>query len=526
MRHVMRRFKQRSEARIDQNGGGQADPRGQQAKKQPLTNNLDHNVRMLQECYSQCADAVFRRFKIGGTLSAVLLYLDGFVDKEQIGEFVLAPLMQSSLSISDGIPSLIEAMLPVTEVKLLTTLAECDEHILQGKPVLLIEGERQAVSLGVTKLEKRNIEEPQAESIVRGPREGFTETLSVNLTLIRRKIRSSKLKMHALHLGDYTNTEVILSYIEGIADPKLVEEVKSRINRIKIDSVLETSYIEELIEDQPYSPFPQSLATERPDVAAAYLLEGRIVLIVAGTPFVLIVPITLFALLQSPGDYYDRYLYSTPIRWLRYVFLGISMLLPSLYVAILSYHQEMLPAALYFSIASSREGIPFPAIVEALIMEIAFEALREAGVRLPKQVGSAVSIVGALVIGQAAVAAGIVSSPMVMVVALTGIASFMVPYYAIGFSFRLLRFPIMLLAGMLGLLGVIMGIIAIAIHLCSLRSFGVPYMAPLAPVVSKDMKDVLVRAPWWRMLTRPRIAGRMNEYREAANLKPSRKKPE
>ena len=244
------------------------------------------------------------------------------------------------------------------------------------------------------------------------------------------------------------------------------------------------------------------------------------VILVDGTPFVLVAPITFFSLLQSPEDYYQRYLISSVIRILRFVFMVFSLVLPSLYVAVLTYHQEMVPTNLLISAASSRESVPFPALVEALMMEITFEALREAGVRLPKQVGAAVSIVGALVIGQAAVQAGLISAPMIIVVAITGIASFMVPHYSQGISLRMLRFPIMLLAGSLGLLGIMLGVITIVVHLCTLRSFGVPYLSPIAPLKDRELKDTLIRAPWWKMNTRPRLTGEFNPTRQSSGQKP------
>jgi spore germination protein KA len=224
--------------------------------------------------------------------------------------------------------------------------------------------------------------------------------------------------------------------------------------------------------------------------------------------------------MQSPEDYYTRFLYSTAIRWLRYFFIASSLLLPSLYVALISYHQEMIPTSLLITIASSRDRVPFPALVEALLMEIMFEILREAGVRLPKQVGSAVSIVGALVIGQAAVSAGLVSPPMVMVVSITGITSFATPRFTAALAFRLLRFPIILLAGTMGFIGIILGIIVIVVHLCTLRSFGVPYLAPLVTAQAAELKDVIIRAPWWKMDRRPHFTGKHNEYRTRPDLKP------
>lgn len=306
----------------------------------------------------------------------------------------------------------------------------------------------------------------------------------------------------------------------GIAAPELVEEVMSRLRRIENDGLLASAYIEELIEDNPASPFPQVLSTERPDVASAYLLEGHVVIIADGTPSVLIAPVTFFSLLQSPEDYYERYVVGSAIRWLRYLFFAISLLGPSLYVAVLSFHQEMIPTTLLLTVAQSREQVPFPALVEAVLMESMFEALREAGARLPKQIGSAVSIVGALVIGQAAIAAGIVSAPMVMVVAITGIASFMAPRFTVGIAIRLLRFPMMFLAGFLGFLGLILGIIVILNHLLTLRSFGVPYLSPLAPMKSRELKDVLLRVPRWMANTRPHLTGEWNPYRQAPGQRP------
>jgi spore germination protein KA len=235
---------------------------------------------------------------------------------------------------------------------------------------------------------------------------------------------------------------------------------------------------------------------------------------------VLIAPTTFFSLLQSPEDYYERYVVGTAIRWLRYLFFSISLLGPSFYIAVITFHQEMIPNALLLTMARSREQIPFPALIEALLMESMFEALREAGARLPKQIGTAVSIVGALVIGQAAIAAGIVSSPMVMVVAITGVASFMAPRFTVGISVRLLRFPMMLLAGFLGLLGLIMGIIAILNHMFQLRSFGVPYMSPVAPMQNRSLNDVLWRAPRWMMTHRPHMTGAWNPVRQPSDQRP------
>jgi spore germination protein KA len=485
----------------------------------PLSESLDSNLSVLQSAFENCSDVVLHSFRIGGKTSAVLVYIDGLSNMELLDQHVLLPLMNNDCP-TENEGQYVKEMINVSQTMEVNTFAELILQVSSGNPVILHESNRMGIAIGLAKWEQRGIDEPMAESVVRGPREGFTETLVINTSMLRRKIKSHRFKMESVLVGRYTQTKVVIAYIDGIANPDLIEEAGKRIRRIEIDGVLESNYIEEMIEDNPFSPFPQLSTTERPDVASGALLEGRVLIMVEGSPFALIAPTTIFALLQSPEDYYQRYMIGSVIRWLRYFFVGVALLAPSLYVAVVTFHQEMIPSNLLLTLVKSREEIPFPALVEALLMEITFEGLREAGVRLPKQVGAAVSIVGALVIGQAATAAGLVSSPMVMVVAITGIASFMIPQYSAGIALRLLRFPIMLLAGMLGLLGLMIGFILIYVHLCSLRSFGVPYLSPIAPMKSRDMKDVLMRAPHWMMRTRPSLNGEINKHRQPAGQRP------
>lgn len=467
-------------------------------RPQPLSTDLMENERSLRSIYTDCTDVTFHSFQINHHTDAMLVFHSALCDSEQLDQLVLAPLLNSFPADLAVNVRLLTNVVPLSKAVHIESLNLAEAAINNGSALLLINGCHAAVSYGLQKYEQRSVEEPGAESTVRGPREGFTESISVNIALIRKRMKSSKLKILNMTIGELTATDIGLIYLEGMIDPDILAEVKRRLAEIETDSVLESKYIEEWISDEPYSPFPQLLSTERPDVVCANLLEGRFALIIDGTPFVLVAPITMVSMLQSPEDYYQHFWMSTFIRWLRYTFFLLSLLLPSFYIAITTYHQEMLPTVLLLSIAKAREEIPFPALIEALIMEIAFEALREAGVRLPKQVGAAVSIVGALIIGQAATSAGIVSAPMVIVVAATGIASFMIPRYSAGIASRLLRFPIMILAGTLGLIGLMLGIILIIIHLCGLRSFGVPYLSPLAPASSGLLKDVLWRSPIWR----------------------------
>ncbi|GIN96722.1 spore germination protein [Siminovitchia terrae] len=490
--------------------------------QEPLRKSFKENVEAFQSIYKDCWDIVFREFRIFGSIRGMIIYIDGISDMDLLDECVLYPLIQKEGIGEPHQPKLelIENTISISNIKQVSLVADCIESISSGSPILLIEGERTAISLSLPKFEIRGIEEPQSEKVIRGPREGFIESLQVNTSMLRRMIKSPALKMKTINIGEYTKTGIVLAYIEGIASPTLVEEFENRLQRIEIDGVLASDYVEEMIEDNPYSPFPQILSTERPDVVSAHLLEGRAAILTDGTPFAMIAPVSFFSMLQAPDDYYERYFVGTIIRWLRYVFIAISLFLPSLYVAVTTFHQEMIPDPLLLSIAAARESVPYPALVEVILMELMLEALREAGIRLPNQVGAAVSIVGALVIGQAAVQAGLVSAPMVIVVATTGIASFLIPRYILGYSIRFLRFPLVFLAGFLGLLGIMLGFLVIIVHLCTLRSFGEPYMQPLAPLKKRELKDVLWRSPFWMMDTRPHFDGDANLYRQAPDQKP------
>lgn len=499
-------------------------------EENPLSPNLEQNIQRLKEIFDSCSDVVFREFKIGTErpIRALLLYIDGLSEKSMLTDNVLKSLMLDingthvGAELNPGsvfriIENQIVTLLEVKQTGELTELVNC---VLCGDAVLLFDGEPRALVAGAVGWEARSVSEPETETVVRGPRDGFTESLRTNTSLLRRRIKTSRMKMETMQVGLLTKTEVVIVYIKGIANDKVVEEVRRRLKDIKIDGILESGYIEELIEDAPYSPFPQVAVTERPDKVAGGLLEGQVAILVDTTPFVLIVPVTFYQLMQASEDYYNRYPFVTAVRLLRFFSLNVALLLPSLYIAIATFHQEMLPTPLLISIAGAREGVPFPAFVEALLMEFTFEVLREAGIRLPRPVGQAVSIVGALVIGEAAVTAGLVSPAMVIVVSLTAIASFTIPNAAASFAIRILRFPMMALAAVLGLFGVMVGLMAVLIHLCALRSFGVPYLSPIAPTSWGDLKDVLVRTPWWATINRPRLIAVKEPVRQDGNLKP------
>lgn len=489
---------------------------------------LDVNVNILRSIMAGNSDFVIREFNIGPNkdISAAVAYIDGLTNSDMVHKTILSPMMLNKTMFGNGpgggIPfdQVMNNLLTAADVQVVEDYNTIVDGMLSGGAVVFINAHVQCFLVSLVGYERRSISEPITEGLVRGPREGFTENLRTNTSLLRRRLKSPNLIFESITVGRVTNTKLAISYVRGLCDPTLVEEVKKRLSRIKIDSVMESSYIEEMIEDSPYSPFPQVQHTERPDKVAESLMAGRVAIFTDNTPFVLVVPGEFVTYIQSPEDYYERYFFASFVRLLRYFALGMSLLLPSLYIAIITYHQEMIPTPLLISIAASREGVPFPALVEALIMEISFEALREAGLRLPRPVGQAISIVGALVVGEAAVSAGIVSPLMVIVVAITGIASFVNPSFSMAMSTRLLRFPLMLLAGTLGLFGVMVGLLVILVHMAGLRSFGVPYLAPFTPFNKEGMKDALIRAPWWALQNRPQQLSKDNPYRMKPDLKP------
>lgn len=491
------------------------------SEKRPADSSLEKNKKVLEQVFNNCFDIRCREFELGTAppVNLMIVYLDGMVSTADIHVSTLNRLMllnglMEEVAPGDTLNLIKNKLLTIAEVKEEDDLIKIVDEVLSGSAALFIDGEPTVLLLGTKGWESRALAEPESEPVVRGPREGFTENLLTNIVLVRRRIKTSRLKVESMQIGALSKTVLGIMYIEGIANSKVIDEVKKRLEKIKTDAILESGYIEEFIQDEWKTPFPTVLSTERPDRVAGHLLEGHVVILIDTTPFALIVPVTFFHFLFAAEDYYASYQVSTFIRLLRLLAVNIALLLPSAYIAVVTFHQEMIPTPLLINIARAREGVPFPAFVEAFIMEATFELLREAGVRLPRQVGQAVSIVGALVIGQAAVTAGLISPAMVIVVALTAIASFSIPNYSGAIALRILRFPIMILAASLGLFGIMAGLMALLIHLCSLRSFGVPYIGPVAPLVRSDLKDFVLRAPRWAMFTRPRTVGYKEPQRQ------------
>lgn len=510
IRHLFSLARRRLHTNPVQTQGGQENLR--------LGTDLRTNIQTIKNALGDSPDIVIREWHSGdkSTIEAAVIYASGLADVKLVNQFIIEPLLAQDRA-GTTVHDVKQLQLPVGEILDTVYLDLLLTGVLSGDTAYLRHGDNRGYLIASKGWEDRGIQEPSSQTVIRGPKDGFSETIATNIALIRRKIKDTNLRFENFQIGRVTKTTVSIAYIDGIAIDRVVQEVRDRIGSIRIDGILESGYIEELIQDTTFTPFPTVYNTERPDVIAAGLLEGRVAILVDGTPFTLLVPAIFPQFFQAAEDYYQRSDISTLLRLLRYIALAIALLGPSLYIAITTFHHDMLPPQLLVSLSAQREGIPFPAFIEALLMELTFELLREAGVRLPRAVGQAISIVGALVIGQTAVQAGIVSAAMVIVVSVTAIASFTIPAYNMAIPIRMLRFGMMGLAATFGLFGVIAGIIGIVQHLCHLRSFGVPYMSPFGPVVEGDRKDAVVRVPWWAMISRPRSLSRQNPIREAPN---------
>ncbi|MHC0038189.1 spore germination protein [Pseudoneobacillus sp. C159] len=472
-----------------------------------LGRNLMENKNSLQEIFGNSFDFTVSEIKFSNK-KGYMIYLQSMVNPNEINDRIVQKINElnqaNKIIITDAdLVSVKDDFFSGLLMRISNEYRRLISDLLNGNVLILIDRHQQALSISIEGVETRSIQEPSTQTIIRGPKDAFTESLSTNMSLLRRRIKNPKLQFENYVLGTDTRTMVVLAYLGGVVNKGIVEEARKRINAIEVNAVLDSGNIEEVITDHSYTPFPLTFNTERPDVIAAGILEGKIGIIVDGSPFVLLIPAVLTDFFQSSEDYYQPYFMSSFIRIIRYISFMISLILPAIYVSIVTYHHELIPTELLISIQAQREGVPFPAVIEILIMEITFEILREAGVRMPRAVGQTVSIVGALVIGQAAVEAGLVSNVLVIVVAFTAIASFVSPIYNFSISTRLLRFVLVFAAALCGLYGILLFLIFMVAHLVSLRSFGVPYLSPVAPFIVEDQKDVFVRFPAWSNKIRP-----------------------
>ncbi|MCY6369060.1 spore germination protein [Clostridium ganghwense] len=470
---------------------------GYNIHKTPITGNLIEDTKYFKDIFKDDDNTIFRLFRNkNSSINCCIIFENHIVDKEMINENIIQPIMKSYLykDTDNKIDFLMNKVVINCDVRISCDEEEIINSMLYGDTIIFCDGSYGAMIANTKDWKVRNIKEPEGESVVRGSREGFNESIDTNISLIRRKINSPELKFKYKEVGKITKTKICICYIDNLVSKQILEDLNSRLDKIKIDGILESGYIEEKIKDHPHSIFHTIGNTERPDVVAAKLLEGRIALICDGTPSVLTIPFIFTEYFQSSEDYNNNFVYGSFNRILRISGFILATSVPAVYVALVTFHQELIPRELLLSIASSRKGVPFPTIIEAILMITVFEILREAGTRLPKNIGQAISIVGALVLGEAAVSAGFVSAPMVIVVSITAISKFSVPKMAV--VIMVIKNIFLLLAGFLGLYGYIYGMIGLSLYLFSMKSFGVEYMLKVGSINKEDLKDLGIRVPW------------------------------
>ncbi len=497
----------------------------------PVSEDLKRNLDHVRSILAASDDIVFRNIDIATPkpTQGTLIYIDNLIDQELLETSIILPLTEDIRSrilarknhYLHDIEKVINNILHTGDITYYEDHIQVIDEILAGNCILFINGYGKAVGLNIARADSKEDAEPKTERIVKGPQQGFVEDIFNNVRIVRKKIKSPNLIIKGIKIGRETKSDIKVVYLKNIADPSIVEELFSRLNRIDVDGVVGSSNIDDFINDSPRNLFPTTFNTERPDRVSAMLLEGRIAIICDQTPFVIMVPAIITDFYISTEDYYINPYFATFNRLIRYLGSLIVMFLPGIYVAVSTFHQEMIPTRLALTVAGTRSGVPYPAFVETLLMETAFEALREAGIRLPIHIGQAVSIVGALIIGQAAVEAGLVSPAVVIIVAATAIFSFTIPFTNFSLSLRLTRFFIMTLAAILGIYGLMTAGLIITLNLVALRSLGVPFTTPFAPLSLQDMKDWVLRLPQWAITKRSRHIIKGNYTKQVENLEPS-----
>lgn len=461
-------------------------------------------------------DVVIREFRLARKVDAFIFFTDSMVDRNVINNFILRQLMNPLLfdKYEGGCPFdyILSNVLAVNEVRKVKDYDTAFKQVTMGLTVLFVDGCSSCLLIETRGFEKREIGKTSIEAVVRGSQEGFTENIKTSLSQVRRLVKNKDFVSESATIGTCQTMAFIL-YIKGVTNPAIVKEVKRRIKSIKTDFISGDGMLEHFIEDNNWTTLPQIFHTERPDSVANQITEGRVAILVEGTPFALIVPVSVFTFLQSPEDFHLRWQYASFTRTVRLLAFYIALLLPGTYIALFNYHIVMVPTILLVAIAEAREGVPFPALVELMLLEISFELIREAGIRVPGLVGTTLGIIGALILGQAAVAAGIVSPMIIIVTAVTGLGSFAIPNFSFAFGVRILRFFFIAMGGLLGFFGVSVGLVIVAATAAGMKSFGVPFLAPLAPK-TREFPELFYRKPIWLEEDRPDEINPLNKRRQ------------
>ncbi len=485
-----------------------------------ISTDLKQNEKRVREMIEGCDDILFRPMKLGKNkeISCFLIYIEVAASNMMLEDSVIGKMLNHMWEMDEsGIQKAIEEnSLGVSDTKELVSMDEAMAAMLAGNVVLFVDYFDKAIKIGSKGYPGTGVMKADSEKVLRGSKEAFSESVKVNTALIRKRVRDTALKVKETPLGKYSNTMCAMVYVDGLVYPPILENLEKRLEDFEIDGVLDGGVIEHLTADLKYSPFPQYQATERPDRAAMAVLEGRVVLVCDNSPEALVLPATCNSLFQTSDDYYRHFAIVSFLRIIRYMGAFLAVSLPGLYLAAVNFHTQLLPTNLIFSLAEAREGVPFPALVEVLLLELSFELLREAGLRMPGPIGNTIGIVGGLIIGQAAVSANIVSPVVVVVVALTALGSFAVPNEELSEALRLLKYLMLVLCAGFGILGIMFGWLLVLIHLAGLKSFGVSYLMPFAGKDANpegEARESILRAPLSRMWKRPLFARRQNRRR-------------
>ncbi|TDX48036.1 spore germination protein [Orenia marismortui] len=473
--------------------------------KDKLSNNLDKNLDKLKKSFSYPNNQDFKVRELyleNIEKKVVLILLKGMVDNDTIEQHIIHPLLEDIPIRKSKEVDLVEEIITSKNATKLNYLGQVIDDILMGNTIILVEGYKQAISIATTKFSHRSVEKPTRESVLKGPNESFIESGDVNTSLIRKRLRDENLISEKIMVGKRSLSKVSMFYIKDIANPDLVERVRNRVKQIQSDGVLDVATLEQHIEERSYSLVPSVLYTQRPDRAVAFLQEGHIVLLMDSSPNCLIVPVTFWGLFHTSEDNYERWPYGNFIRLIRLVAFFITLLTPAVYIAVTNFHIEMIPTDLLFAIAATRERVPFPSVIEVLFMEVAFELLREAGIRIPTTIGPTIGIVGALILGNAAVEANLISPILVIVVALTGLASFTISDDSLNNMVRIMKFIFLGFSSLYGALGIVVVFICFLAYISYFKSFGTPFLAPMVPYY-KSSNDLILRPPIWKQWLRP-----------------------
>lgn len=477
-----------------------------------LSKVLDENKKILDNIFFDSNDIKRQRVLLADNEQALLVYVDGLVNSDILQRDIVPFLVQlNSADIFDE--SMALSNIPAIDSSIVKDFDSLVTDIVTGKAVILFNGYDQALSVNVVKFEKRSITYPDVEKNVRGPHEGFVEALNTNVTILRRIIKNSRLKFKYIKVGKLTNQTVLIVYIDGLASSENIQTVYDKLKDTDYDGIFDTGYLEQMLTDNPYTPFPHFIATERPDKTASALQEGKIAIIVDGSPSALIMPTSFFSFFQAPDDYNSSWLVGSLNRLIRVSSFIIAIFSPALYIAIVSFHYYMVPLDLVIPLAESRMKVPFPPFLEVLILEFTIEMLREATIRLPTYIGTSIGIVGGLVIGQAVVDAGIVSNLVIIIVAATALASYLIPNYDMGLAVRYIRFIVMAFAAIFGMIGVVICALFILAHLVVLESLGEPYFKPVMPFRARDLKDTIIRPTLKTLRKRPSTGNPKDDIR-------------